>query len=302
MKIYVLISVVMVSSFIFLAAALASPYKSILLPVNIPVQYNFESVHVIAPTAGQTSFSNNNGENPYDIVVLGNDGSELLRLKPEEAKGALQIVARDLDGNANLVWGSSNDLNFYATHDETIKPFKVSLTGPFATNGQEATNLDIVGTESGFQCIARITSENGNESIIVDDFKWPLGGKSISLVGGKAETHSWIITTKPESMLDMQVNQDDQSIVIKYASLFTSPNVYAEELTTGQRMPVPFETTVTGSVTPTASQLPSYINSQIYLQVFGWLIPVAALMTIIWVDDRYRRKIRKMLKAEVPAQ
>lgn len=297
MNIYVLISVVMVSSIIFLAAALASPYKSILLPVNIPVQYKFESVHVIGPIAGETGL-NSNGDNTYDIVVLGKDGSELLRLKPEEARGALQIVASDLDGNAKLIWGSSNDLSLYSTHDKTIKPFKASLTGPFASDGQEGTTVDIVGTESGFQCITRIVGE----SIVMNDFKWPLGGKSIPILGGMAETDSWIITTKPESMLDMKVNQGDQSIVIKYASLFTSPNVYAEDMTTGQRMPVPFESTVTGSVNPAPSQLPSYINSQIYLQVFGWLIPVAALMTIIWVDDRYRRKIRKMLRVEVPAQ
>jgi len=64
-------------------------------------------------------------------------------------------------------------------------------------------------------------------------------------------------------------------------------------------VPIPFQTTISGSIRPSLSELPSYIYSQIYLQAFGWLAPVAALMAIIWIDDRYRRRIRKTLDAEV---
>lgn len=291
MHIYAWISIVMVCSFIFLAGILASPYKSILLPINIPVQFNFESVQLIDPRADHGS--------SYEIVVLARDGNELLRLKPEEAHNALQIVASDISGSGKLVWGSSNNLNFYATSDETFRPLKVSLNGPFALDGNTAGNFETVGTESGFQGLIGVGA--GNESIVVEDFKWPLAGKSIPIAGGKAETGSWVLTAKSGSPIQM-VTDDDQTITLKYTSLFTSTYLFAEDVTTKQRMPIAFETTIHGSINPSPSELPSYINSQIYLQVFGWLAPVGALMTIVWADDRYRRRIRKMQRRELLAE
>lgn len=297
MNVYVMISVVMISSLIFLGGALASPLKSIILPINIPVQFNFELEQLIDPRY------NNNGGNPYEIVVLTKDGNELLRLKPEEASNAIRIVASDLNGNGKLVWGTSNNLDFYAAHAETFRVFRASFAGPLAPAGNEFTDLAVAGSESGFQGQIRIDAGkgSGSEDIILEDLKWPLSGRSIPLAGGKAETGPWTLTTMPESPVDMIVNRDDQ-VTIKYVSFFSSPYLYAEDLTTGEKMPVAFDTTISGSINPPPSALPSYINSQIYLQGFGWLIPVAALMAIIWVDDRYRRRIRKMIKAEAIAQ
>ncbi len=112
-KAYVLVSTVMVAAFIFLAAVLASPYKSILLPVNIPVGFNFESVQIVP--AGSDVIA----EGSYQVVLSGQDGKELVVFEPEEARSALQITATDLNHSGKLVWGSSNNLNLSAGSNST---------------------------------------------------------------------------------------------------------------------------------------------------------------------------------------
>jgi hypothetical protein len=89
---------------------------------------------------------------------------------------------------------------------------------------------------------------------------------------------------------------DDKSrgaVKINYVSFFNSPNLYAEDVITKKRMQIAFETTVTGWLTPAFTEISSYIRSEIYFQVFACLIPIAALMTIVWIDNIYRRKIRQ---------
>jgi hypothetical protein len=288
-KIYALVAVVMVSAFVFLAGILASPYKSILLPVNIPVEFNFESVEFV--------LAEEYGESPYAVVLASSNGSELLRLTPEEARDALKIVANNVNGNGKLVWGSSSTLNFYATSTDNFRPLKVELSGPFATNGIQST--EVVGIESGWEGV--LVLNEGSAGIAVQSLKWPLAGRTIPVASENTETGTWVLTTMQDLPVSITVD-NEQKITMKYVSLFTSPNLYAKNLITGQGMPIPFETTVYGSINPLLSDLPSYINSQIYMQSFGWLLPVAALMAIIWVDDRYRRKIRKVLRTEISAE
>jgi len=295
MNITIVIAIVMVSTIGFLFLALDSSYRSILLPIKIPVKYDFESTHVIDPIAGN-SLNHDTGYNAYAIVLSKADGQELLRLKPEEARDILKIVHHDNAGAAYLIWSSlPNTLEFHKdTGRQSFKPVKVILTGSFTTNSKAATNMEVLGTEGDLEGLVEIGEEEG---ISFSNFSWSFNGNTIPIAEGKADTGKWLLTTYRETPSRITIDHATQKITVKHVSFFTSENLFAEDSVTGQRLPIAFETTVTGSISPSASQLQSYILSQIYLQVFGWLIPVSILMAILWVDNRYRVRIQRELKS-----
>lgn len=300
MNVYIVIAVVMVSSSLFLVGALASPWKSILLPINIPIKCDFEYNARLTPLETSDSFSQSGGTYPYDIVVLARDGSEFLKLKPEEARGLLQIVGSDLNSTAYVNWGSlPNSFNFYEDSEQQgTQFFKATLAGPYAING-ESVSFKIPVVNEGFAGQIGTVEENTGKIITMKEFGWNFKGDSIPIMGGILDTGEWSLRAYPGIPVQTTNDNVKQTVTMKYISFLSASNLYAQG-PNGQRLPIAFETTVTGSMTPSPSELDSYIQSQIYLQVFGWLVPVAALMAIFWLDSRYRRRIRQMLKSQSP--
>jgi len=233
---------------------------------------------------------------PYQIVLDKGNGN-LLKINPETAKGLLRIVDDDPMGTAQLSWGNSiNRLNFVGdekhenTNEGLFKPFKVANTGIFSINNGTRQWFDTFGKEGSFQGVVDINKEN--HDIALRNFDWRIGGYSIPIFGGKYQSGIWTMTTYPNNPVQTKINSNG-IVNVNYISFFNSSKLYAEDMVSNHKMPIAFNTLVVGSFTPNSSQLPSYITSQISLQTFAWLIPIAVLMAILSIDYEYGNRINR---------
>lgn len=297
------IIIVMVLTPIFLFWVSTSPLRSLLLPIKIPIEFDFSRVQLMNPATKDFSSNQSHDSSTSDIVLLKKYGTEVLRIKPEQAHDLLRISDNYINETAYLTWDSSNDLfkfnanqKFDSDNKVALKTFDVYLTSPLSLG--LSSRYKVPGEDKQFDGLVTLAEESGRKNLILRNFSWISTGSSIPLLGGGAETGDWFISVSSSVPVYMENKKDTAEVVIKYVSLFSSPFLYSEDPVTKQRMPIPFEATVTGMLKPTSSEISSYISSQINLQVFGWLVPVGALMAILWIDDRYREKIRKKRQRE----
>jgi hypothetical protein len=297
----VIITGIMVLTPIFLFWVSTSPLRSLLLPIKIPVEFDFRRIQSMNPAITK-NFSNDKAQDgtALDIVLLKN-GTEVLRIKPDQ-NVLLQISDRFINNTAYLTWGASenffkfNAKQEFESDDQVAKTFNVYLKSPLSL--VSSSHYKIPGDDRQFDGLVTLAKENGRQDPILKNFSWISIGSSIPLLGGGAETGDWTLSVSPDVPVHMENQKDTGKVSIKYISFFNSPYLYSEDPVTKQKMPIPFVATVTGLLKPTSAEISSYISSQISLQVFGWLVPIASLMVILWIDDRYRNKIRKKRQRE----
>jgi hypothetical protein len=297
----VIITVIMVLTPIFLFWVSTSPLRSLLLPIKIPVEFDFRRIQSMNPAINK-NFSKEKAQNctASDIVVLKN-GTEVLRIKPDQ-NDLLQFSDIYIHNTAYLTWSASeNSYKFNAkqqfeSDDQVAKTFNVYLKSPLSL--VSSSRYKIPGDDRQFDGLVTLAKENVRQDSILENFSWISIGSSIPLLGGEAETGDWSLSVSPDVPVHMENEKNTGKVSIKYISFFSSPYLYSEDPDTKRKMPICFGATVTGLLRPTSAEISSYISSQISLQVFGWLVPVASLMTILWIDDRYRDKIRKKRQRE----
>jgi len=296
-NVYVLMGIIMIFLTLFLSWAVNSPFSNILLPINIPLKFDIRCTSSMHPQQVNMMRGDHDSK-PYSIVLTTRSGEEQ-RFDPRDSVNSLIISDLDLGGTAYLGWSnSSKSLKIQGGIHESEgsqphnKQFNVILKGPFSTNPTETTTLQINGDEGAYEGIVESDESSSEKSISFKDFNYTFTGYSIP-IGDKSETGLWKLITYPDSPVKLDQIKGSNIIKLTHVSFFYSPNLFAEDLVTKQKMPIPFETVVTGSFTPSFSDLPDYIQNQIYLQVFGWLAPVGVLLLIFWVDKRYRRKIKQ---------
>lgn len=298
-KIYLIAMIISILFAAFIIWGINSSYRSILFPINIPIKFDFLCVQTMNP-----GLIGRGIDHPYQIVVLKRDGSEFLRIQPEDAKDLLQISDLDFGSSADLKWGNSpGTLRFIGdeSHEDhtggQFKPFGVILKNHLSVDFT-ASKLNVIGSEGSFQGVLRIIKGPDRDGISLQNLSWTFGGSPIPIKGGLTETGPWSLTTYPETKVTMKENQGGKNVKIKYISYFDSPNLYAEDLVTKKKIDIPFETDVSGSFTPYSSQIASYIHWQIMLEIVGWIIPVGILFTVFYMDHKYRKKInRRSIKA-----
>lgn len=295
---FVIIIIVMVLTPIFLFWVSTSPLRSLLLPIKIPVEFDFKRTQLMNPTIKDFSENKGHDTSTSDIVLLKKDGTELLRINPEQVHDPLQISDKYINKTAYLTWGGPDNLfkfnvkqKFDSDKGVALKTFDVYLKSPLSLGS--SLRYTIPGDDRQFDGLVTLAKENGLRNLILSNFSWISTGSSIPLLGGGAETGDWSLSVSPRVPVYTENKKDTSEVTINYVSFFSSPYLYSEDRVTKQRMPIPFDATVTGMLKPASSEIFSYISSQINLQVFGWLVPVAALMAILWIDHRYREKIRR---------